>query len=154
LDPRAVKKILVPTDFSPPSAEAVDTAIAFAKVFGARVEILHVFVDPTYVLPPPVDVATLPFDVTEILAKVGRSLEAEQERVRASAVETKTVTRSGRAAPEIVAHAKEIAADLIVMGTHGRGGFQHALLGSVAERVVHHSSCPVLVIPVREPARP
>jgi nucleotide-binding universal stress UspA family protein len=71
LDPHSVKKILVPTDFSGPSAEAVDTAIAFAKVFGARVEILHVFVDPTYVLPPPVDVATLPFDMTEILTKVG-----------------------------------------------------------------------------------
>jgi nucleotide-binding universal stress UspA family protein len=90
---------------------------------------------------------------TSIVARV-LSLEAEQERVRASAVETKTVTRSGRAAPEIVAYAKEIAADLIVMGTHGRGGFQHALLGSVAERVVHHSPCPVLVVPVRTQARP
>ena len=59
-------------------------------------------------------------------------------------------TLQGRAAPEIVAHAKKIGADLIVMGTHGRSGFQHALLGSVAERVVHHSPCPVLVVPARE----
>jgi nucleotide-binding universal stress UspA family protein len=151
MDPRAVKTILVPTDFSELSGEAVQTAIAFAKVFGARIELVHVFVEPAYVLPPPIDMATFPFDMTQILDRVQIGLDAERDRVKEAGVTVETTTLSGRAAPEIVAYAKKIGADLIVMGTHGRSGFQHALLGSVAERVVHHSPCPVLVVPMRNP---
>ena len=80
-------------------------------------------------------------------------LDAERDRVKDAGVTVTTTTLSGRAAPEIVAHAKKTGVDLIVMGTHGRSGFQHALLGSVAERVVHHSPCPVLVVPMREQPR-
>jgi nucleotide-binding universal stress UspA family protein len=151
MDPRAVKKILVPTDFSDASAEAVSTAIAFARAFSARVALIHVFVEPTYVLPPPVEIATFPFDMSEILAKVQASLEAEVRRVEEAGIPVEGETISGRPAPEIVDHAKKVGADLIVMGTHGRSGFQHALLGSVAERVVHHSHCPVLVVPAPRP---
>ena len=152
MDPRAVKKILVPTDFSDASSEALSTAIAFARAFAARIELIHVFVEPTYVLPPPVEMATFPFDMSEILIKVQASLEAEVQRVELAGIPVEGQTISGRAAPEIVAHAKKVGADLIVMGTHGRSGFQHALLGSVAERVVHHSPCPVLVVPAPRPA--
>jgi len=152
MDPRSVKKILVPTDFSDASGEAVTTAIAFARAFSARITLIHVFVEPTYVLPPPVEMATFPFDITEILAKVQASLENEVRRVEQAGIPIEGETISGRAAPEIVSYAKKIGADLIVMGTHGRSGFQHALLGSVAERVVHHSHCPVLVVPAPRPA--
>ena len=79
-----------------------------------------------------------------------RELDAERDRVKSAGVSVETTTLSGRAAPEIVAHAKKTGADLIVMGTHGRSGFQHAILGSVAERVLRHSPCPVLVVPVRQ----
>jgi nucleotide-binding universal stress UspA family protein len=154
MDPRAVKKILVPTDFSDASSEALATAIAFARAFSARIEIIHVFVEPTYVLPPPVEMATFPFDLSEILTKVQASLDLERDRVAKAEIPVAAQTISGRAAPEIVAHAKKIGADLIVMGTHGRSGFQHALLGSVAERVVHHSPCPVLVVPAPRVAAP
>jgi nucleotide-binding universal stress UspA family protein len=152
MDPRTVKKILVPTDFSEASATAVDTAVDFAKVFQAQIELVHVLVEPTFVLPPPVEMATFPFDLTEIMVRVQRNLESERDRVRAAGVPGEFTTLSGRAAPEIVAYAKKIGADLIVMGTHGRGGIEHALLGSVAERVVHHSPCPVLVVPSVKPA--
>ncbi|HET6146268.1 MAG TPA: universal stress protein [Polyangia bacterium] len=151
MDPRAVKSILVPTDFSDASAEALATAIAFARAFSARVTLIHVFVEPTYVLPPPVEMATFPFDISEIMAKVQTSLDAERQRVEKAGIQVEAETITGRAAPEIVAYAKKIGADLIVMGTHGRSGFQHALLGSVAERVVHHSPCPVLVVPAPRP---
>ena len=152
MDPRAVRKILVPTDFSELSGEAVQTAVAFAKVFGASIELVHVFVEPAYILPPPVDMASFPFDLAQILDRVQNGLDAERDRVKGSGVTVTTTTLSGRAAPEIVAHAKKTGVDLIVMGTHGRSGFQHALLGSVAERVVHHSPCPVLVVPMRQAA--
>ena len=147
MDPRTVKKILVPTDFSEASAEALGTAIDFALVFQASIEVIHVLVEPAFVLPPPVEMATFPFDLTEIMNRVQRNLEADRDRVRAAGVAGELKALTGRAAPEIVAHARQTGADLIVMGTHGRGGFEHALLGSVAERVVHHSPCPVLVVP-------
>ncbi len=152
MDPRAVKKILVPTDFSEPSNEALQTAVGFARVFGAGIELVHVFVEPAYVLPPPVEMATFPFDMTQVLMRLETALEAQRDRVREAGIPVEMTTLQGRAAPEIVAHAKKVGADLIVMGTHGRSGFQHALLGSVAERVVHHSPCPVLVVPARERA--
>jgi nucleotide-binding universal stress UspA family protein len=149
MDPRTIKRILVPTDFSEPSAEALSTAIDFARVFRATVELVHVYSEPTYVLPPPVEMATFPFDMAKVLAKVEESLAAEQERVRAAGVPCEIATLSGRPAPEIVAHAHKVGADLIVMGTHGRSGIEHAILGSVAERVVHHAPCPTLVVPAR-----
>jgi nucleotide-binding universal stress UspA family protein len=151
VDSRTIKKILVATDFSESSAQARTTAIGFAQVFKASIEIVHVYVEPVYVLPPPVDLAIFPFDVANVLAKVQESLAAERERVQAAGVPCETVALSGKAAPEIVAHAKATGADLIVMGRHGRSGFEHALLGSVAERVVHHTPCPVLVVPTPRP---
>jgi nucleotide-binding universal stress UspA family protein len=151
MDPRAVKRILIPTDFSDTSSEALSTAIAFARAFAAKIDLIHVFVEPTYVLPPPVEMATFPFDMGELLAKFRACLDGERQRIAAADIPVEALMISGRAAPEIVAHAKKIAADLIVMGTHGRSGFQHALLGSVAERVVHHARCPVLVVPTPRP---
>jgi universal stress protein A len=150
MDPRAVKKILVPTDFSEPSNEALQTAVGFARVFGASIELVHVFVEPAYVLPPPVEMATFPFDMTQVLMRLETALEAQRDRVSEAGIPVEMTTLQGRAAPEIVAHAKKVGADMIVMGTHGRSGFQHALLGSVAERVVHRTPCPVLVVPARE----
>jgi universal stress protein A len=147
MDPRAVKRIVVPTDFSETSTEALATAIAFARAFRARIDLIHIFVEPTYVLPPPIEMATFPFDLTEVFAKIQRSLDAERQLIADAGIPVEAQTISGRAAPEIVAYAKTIGADLIVMGTHGRSGFQHALVGSVAERVVHHSPCAVLVVP-------
>ena len=67
MDPRAVRKILRP-DFPSFSGEGVTAA--FAKVFGATIDLVHVFVEPTYVLPPPVDMATFPFDLAQILERV------------------------------------------------------------------------------------
>jgi len=144
---RSIKKILVPTDFSEPSADAVTTAIDFARVLQASIELVHVYVEPVYVLPPPVDLAVIPFDVSDLMSKMQASLDAERARVEAAGVPCEALTLSGKAAPEIVARAKKTGADLIVMGRHGRSGLEHALLGSVAERVVHHTPCPVLVVP-------
>jgi nucleotide-binding universal stress UspA family protein len=142
-----MKTILVPTDFSEPSERALGSAIDFARAFQAGIELVHVYVEPTYVLPPPVDVATFPFIAADVLSKVQEGLDRERERVRAAGIACETTALTGRAAPEIVSHARKIGADMIVMGTHGRSGIEHAILGSVAERVVHHSPCPVLVVP-------
>jgi universal stress protein A len=149
VDPRTVKRILVPTDFSDPSAEALATALAFAQTSGATLDLVHVAVEATYALPPPVDVATLPIDMSKVLARAAEGLAAEEAQVRAAGVACETATLVGRPETEIVARATETHAGLIVMGTHGRSGLAHVLLGSIAERVVQHSPCPVLIVPRR-----
>jgi nucleotide-binding universal stress UspA family protein len=149
VDPRTVKRILVPTDFSDPSAEALATAMGFARLSGATLDLVHVAIEAAYVLPPPVDVATVPVDMSKVMARVNEGLAEEEARVRAAGINCETATLVGRADTEIVTRASETGAELIVMGTHGRSGLVHALLGSVAERVVQHSPCPVLIVPKR-----
>jgi nucleotide-binding universal stress UspA family protein len=151
MDPRSWTRILVPTDFSDPSTEALDTAVAFAKLSQATLDLVHVAVEPTYVLPPPVDVAPVaPIDLGAIMTRVNDSLAAEEARVREAGVACESAVMVGKPDAEIVARASSTGAQLIVMGTHGRSGLAHALLGSIAERVVQHSPCPVLIVPRRK----
>lgn len=154
MDPRNVKRILVPTDFSDPSADALASAMSFASFSGATLDLVHVAVESTYALPPPVDVATVPVDMTKVMARAADNLAAEEGRVRAAGIKCETATLVGRPEPEIIERARTTHADLIVMGTHGRSGLAHALLGSVAERVVQHSPCPVLIVPHRSGSNP
>jgi nucleotide-binding universal stress UspA family protein len=149
VDLTALKRILVPTDFSDPSQEALGTAMAFAERFGATLDLVHVAVEATYALPPPLDVASLPIDIGASLERAAVGLAAEEARVREAGIACDSATLVGRADREIVARARSTGADLIVMGTHGRSGLAHALLGSNAERVVQHAPCPVLIVPRR-----
>jgi universal stress protein A len=142
-----LKRILVPTDFTDPSHEALSVALAFARMFGATLDLVHVAVEAAYPLPPPVDVMTMPIDLSPVLDRAAAGLAAEEKRVREAGVACETATLIGRADDEIVKRAKETGADLIVMGTHGRSGLAHALLGSNAERVMQHAPCPMLVVP-------
>ena len=149
VEPGNLKRILVPTDFTDPSHDALATAMAFARKFGATLDLVHVAVEAAYPLPPPVDVITMPIDLSPVLDRAAAGLAAEEARVRAAGVPCETAMLIGRADQEIVKRAKDTAADLIVMGTHGRSGLAHALLGSNAERVVQHTPCPVLIVPRR-----
>src|SRR5688572_3600845 len=149
MDLRNVKRILVPTDFSDPSAEALGTAIALAQHAGAVVDLVHVAVEAAFALPPPVDVAAVPVDMNRLMEQATEILSVEEQRVRAAGLRCETAMLVGRPDAEIVARANATAAELIVMGTHGRSGIAHALLGSVAERVVQHSPCPILIVPKR-----
>src|SRR5215475_3706669 len=125
MDPRSIKRILVPTDFSEASTEAVATAMAFARAFGAVLDLVHVAVEATYALPPPVDVASVPVDMTKLMERAAQGLAAEERRVRDAGIATNSATLIGRPDSEIVARAAETKADLIVMGTHGRSGLAH-----------------------------
>jgi nucleotide-binding universal stress UspA family protein len=149
MDPRSIKRILVPTDFSEPSAAAIDMAVDFAKAFGATIELVHVAGEAVYTLPPPIDVATVPIDMTALVDRARASLDADEARIRAAGVSCESTLLGGRADTEIVAQAEKSGADLIVMGTHGRSWLPHVLLGSVAEKVVQHAPRPVLIVPTR-----
>jgi nucleotide-binding universal stress UspA family protein len=149
MDPKNIKRILVPTDFSESSQEAVSTAIAFARAFQADMQLVHVIAEPIYPLPAPLEVISLPIDVERIYAEVQTQLTRETARAASAGVVCDNLILNGRAHVEIVAHAEKIGANLIVLGTHGR----YAILGSVAERVVHRARCPVLVVPLINPER-
>jgi nucleotide-binding universal stress UspA family protein len=143
-----LKLILVPTDFSEASAVALRAAIRLAQTFHAAIEVFHVDLDPSLVLPPPADVVVRPAAFERLLATTAERLERAVAEVHQAGVTCTSTSEVGRSYSTIVEQARRSGADLIVMGTHGRHGLKHALVGSVAERVVEHAGCPVLVVPL------
>ena len=139
------KKILAPTDFSKPSADALVVALDIA-VPGALVIVCHVVDD----LPLTYGYVGLAAPTPEIRSRMGLEAERELEKFL-PAVSRKDITLERRVVHgtpflEIVRLAREEGVDLIVMGTHGRTGLQQILIGSVAEKVVRKAPCPVLVV--------
>ena len=142
------RTILVPLDRSATAQRGLKHAIALARDSGARLRLVHV-VDETStigMMEGGVDVAPVVRQLTrsgrELLER-GRRL-ARNAGVRADAAIHESL--GGAAADTILSEAKKSGADLIVMGTHGRRGLRHVVLGSVAERVVHRSRVPVLLV--------
>ena len=138
----ALKRILVPHDFSETSEAAVRYALALAHSFGAKLHLLHVSDKARFEMatefPLGLD-GTLEDAVRERLVKI---LTPREQLDFTPVFEF----RSGSPAAEIGRYAKEADIDLIVMGTHGRGLVAHAVLGSVAEKVVRTAPCPVLTV--------
>jgi len=122
------REVLFATDFSRPSRLAGRTAAEFARQFGARLHVLHV-------VPPVTDPTPAPAALRAAAAELGTGLSVV------------TAVASGRVASQIVDYARRHAVELIVLGTHGRTGVSHAILGSVAEAVVRRASCRVLTVP-------
>jgi nucleotide-binding universal stress UspA family protein len=136
--------ILVPVDFSEPAREALDYAVAFAIQFQARLILLHV-VEIPYVGSGLGEIELPPVD-TEIRGSVDEHLGRIMAEQVGNRLPAETLTRSGQPWYEITEAAREIGADLIIIGTHGYTGLKHVLMGSTAERVVRHATCPVLVV--------
>ena len=135
---------LVPIDFSEYSLHALDYAVELAGKLDARLTLLHV------IQSLPVGGAdmgvTLPYAYIENLeAELRRSLESYCERITAKGLLSASVIVHGVPFQEIIETARARQVDLIIMGTHGRTGILHVLLGSVAEKVVRLAPCPVLV---------
>jgi nucleotide-binding universal stress UspA family protein len=101
-------------------------------------------------LPPPAEAVPYSFLMPDLSKKVKDRLVEESKRVQGAGVLCDTHSIEGTPHTEIVKRAQEIGADLIVMGSHGHGGLAHAVLGSVTERVLHRTPCPVLVVPLRQ----
>ena len=142
----AIKKILVPTDFSDLSLEAVHYAMSLSELYGADLVLFHA-VDDAPVLAFHTMEITTDFVVDDTAKTAERHLEefARSHDIR-SHYGLSLVVRRGNPYDEITRYAKEESVDLIVMATHGRTGLAHVLLGSVAEKVVQHSDIPVLPI--------
>ncbi|HTM45045.1 MAG TPA: universal stress protein [Polyangiaceae bacterium] len=140
------KKILVPVDFSPSSAAALSAAVDFAKRYDAALTVVHVYQPVDFGLPEGF-VSYTPVQLSELLAALNKQLDkAKADAVAAGAPQVDGKLLQGVIASEIVGCAKEGKYDLIVISTHGRTGVGHLLMGSVAEKVVRHATCPVLTL--------
>jgi nucleotide-binding universal stress UspA family protein len=150
-----IRKVLCPVDLSEYSRHARDHAFAIAGWYGSSVTVLHVVARepvaayapgfggfPPVILPPP--------DRAELRIGLRRFVEADAN----PAVPIDVVMRDGDAVPEILALAKELPADLLVLGTHGFSGFERLVLGSVTEKILRRAECPVLSVPPRAPEVP
>jgi nucleotide-binding universal stress UspA family protein len=138
------RSILCPTDFGESSKGAIDAAIDLAKLCDASVTLVHVYEAPVYPGPP---FMPLMDEGPAVEKAVRAALDAAVASAKTKLPGILGMLRRGRTWEEILAAAKETHADLIVMGTHGRKGLPHAILGSVAEKVVRLS--PVAVMTVR-----
>ena len=143
-----LKLILLPTDFSESSEGALRAAIQLAQTFHAAIEVFHVDIDPALVLPPPLDTVSVSFLFERVLAGTAERLEQIVAEVRKAGVSCSSAEELGRSYNAIVERARLAGAGMIVMGSHGRSALGHALLGSVAEKVVEHAPCAVLVVPI------
>ncbi len=142
------QRILFCTDFSENSALASDYAVAFAVSFEAELFVLHV-IDSSMVGYPSFD-ERVPVDIKSALKEIQTSVEKAlvfiSEKVSQTVANVKTFSRFGVPSYEIVRFANELGIQMIVMGTHGRTGFKHLIMGSTAENVVRGANCPVLTV--------
>jgi nucleotide-binding universal stress UspA family protein len=141
----AFQILLVPHDFSADSDAALDLAIELGRVLGAAVNLVHAYHTPVEMFSP-YGVALPTSVVPEIRQGAERRLAKEMEKVRRAGLSGEALVREGLPAAAIVEAADSLGADLIVMGTRGRTGLAHALLGSVAERTLRTAPCPVLTV--------
>lgn len=144
--PRTERKsadvLLVATDFEETSTKALLMAHALASRLGAEIVLMHVCPQPVY--------PYAGFDATATVAAFGQVTAAARrllENLAASTGNVRTIMREGDPAHEILGVVGELNPSMIVMGTHGRRGLAHWLLGSVAEKVVRSSKVPVLTVP-------
>jgi nucleotide-binding universal stress UspA family protein len=148
-----ISKILVPVDFSPHSDRAFDYAATIAQRFGARLGLIHVVDDPFIAgaWNSEVYVPNTGELLAALIANAEQRLATLKESASALGLTAETAVITGRPAHAIVEHAKEGGFDLIVMGTHGRTGLSHIVMGSVAELVVRMAPCAVLTVRAPEP---
>lgn len=139
----AFTTVVVATDFSEPSELALEYARVFARRFGATLRVVHVLEIPAVVS------AEVPLsDAAALADRAVAEATAELAKVLTRLADTSAMgdVLVGHAADSLVQYASDYAADLIVMGTHGRRGLAHLFLGSVAERVIRAAPCPVFTV--------
>jgi len=153
---RPIHHILVPTDFSNSATQALNTGIELAQRFDADLTLLHI-VAPQYYLPDMTEpMMPMMADMTTELVQAAntRLAELEQSLNGNTTTHTEVETSQLKPADAICQFSEQRTIDLIVIGCHGHSGLMHLLMGSTAEHVVRHASCPVLVTKQeQEPAK-
>ncbi len=149
-----IQQILVPVDFSDSSKEAVDFAQTLAQKFGAKLILLHAFEPPAPAVPSGF------FDTAPLRAAARASAERLLDAFRSQRanldpnVPVAAVLVEQSPAPAIIEYAGQHSVDMIVLGSHGHTALRQLLLGGVAEKVVRHAPCPVLMVRPKEKYEP
>ncbi|HVN22970.1 MAG TPA: universal stress protein [Syntrophorhabdales bacterium] len=140
------RNILVPLDFSDYTDEIMNIAVQIAVKFGSAIHLLHVIPNMDYFTPYEsfLSAESLVNIQRDIEREVGKDMEEVAQKIKDIPV-TKEI-HTGVVSLEIIDYVRTEKIDLVVMGTHGRGGLEHILIGSVAEKVVRKSPCPVLTV--------
>jgi nucleotide-binding universal stress UspA family protein len=141
----ALRRLLVPVDFTETSDRALAYALELARKFEAKITVMHAYQIPVYGFPDAAYI-TASEVATQISNAAQGRLDAIIEANKTAGIEMNAFLRDGVPWEEINHVAAEVKADLIIIGTHGRRGLARALLGSVAENVIRTSTMPVLVI--------
>ncbi len=142
-----IEKILCPIDFSPPSRNALRYANEFAKAMNAKITVMHV-IQPQPITAD-VNVPYVPLEV-EIERHAKDDLEKFIQEEISPDILVERVIAFGLPSDCVIAQAKKEDVDVIILGTHGRSGISRLLMGSTAENVIRHASCPVLVVKASE----
>ncbi|HYD49497.1 MAG TPA: universal stress protein [Terriglobales bacterium] len=144
-----MKTILVPIDFSDVTNAVLDHAILLAQKFASRIDVVHVAApEPTFVGYEP-GPQVVRYQVATELREEHRLVQNLAQKLRDQGLDAHGLMLQGSTVECIVERAKKIAADLIILGSHGHGAIHRVLLGSVSEGVVRHATCPVLIVPAR-----
>ena len=154
-----MKKILIALDYDPTAQAIAEKGFMLAKAMGAEVTLLHVIADPVYyssVNYSPImgfsgymDMEPMQTDITEALKKESLVfLEKSKQHLAGDSI--KTLVTEGNFADSILVTAKEIDADIIIMGSHSRNWLNDILVGSVTEKVLHSSAVPLFIVPTKK----
>jgi nucleotide-binding universal stress UspA family protein len=141
----AIKRLLVPIDFTDTGDRALDYAIELAAKVGADITVMHAYELPIYGFPDGAMIATAEV-ATRVSTAAQKALDNAVDTRKDRGVQLTALLRDGVPWEEIVNVANELQVDMIVIGTHGRRGLSRVLLGSVAENVIRTSTRPVLTI--------
>jgi nucleotide-binding universal stress UspA family protein len=140
------KRILCPVDFSPSAEKALRYAEALAGHFQSEILLVHAYEDPAYIMPMTGYLGPEPGLINQLRAHLEEQMDNWKAAVAHAGFPVRTAILEGSAHQVVIDSAKEYEVDLIVMSTHGRTGLSHALMGSVAERVIRLAHCPVLTV--------
>jgi nucleotide-binding universal stress UspA family protein len=146
------RSILIATDFSPHAEAALRLAAELAIACGAKVRVAHVY-DVTPLVLPEAPALYNSATIEQTIADCHTALDAAKAKLKALGVtDVEAVLLQGSPAIELARHASDQHSELLIMGTHGRTGMAHFVLGSVAERVVRKAPCPVITVPLAAPS--
>jgi nucleotide-binding universal stress UspA family protein len=151
VSPENIHRILIAVEDSPYSEQALNYGVLLAKNLGSKITLVHVDEIPIsspYSADPLLNESPVMIpELMHIQEEASKALFKKLEDKYGQIVKISTVTKIGRAQDEILAVADECKADMIILGTHGRTGFDHFISGSVSESVARKAKCPVLIIP-------
>lgn len=154
-----MKKILITLDYDPSAQKVAETGYQLGKAMQAEIILLHIIEDAVYYSSleySPImgfggfgmpDISMIP-DINALKTAALDFLEKSKTHLNDATIVT--VTENGNSSEMIIKVAKEMDVDIIIMGSHSRSGLEKILMGSVTEKVLHHSSIPVLIIPTKK----